>query len=128
MVYSDQSRYYCMLKDYTNALRVLNEYKPPYKSFLFRKALLLDILNQSDSAQKLYKYIYYYNQHISFKNKYDSIDYVTLFTFLIYGHDSVINKIKFLTQKYPKCDFIPYMYNEFDTISRKDYILQQLQN
>ena len=116
-----------MIKDYKKALVVLNEYikiKPNSKKLSYQIALTLDKSGYSDSAKVYYKKIL--NDFHTYKSKNDSITRSMNFTFLIFGHDSVMQALSLLKQRNPNNELIPSLINYYDKLSREYYVSMSL--
>jgi tetratricopeptide (TPR) repeat protein len=127
LIYFDQARLYCMIKDYKSALHSINEYilvKPKSKRLIYQKALILDISGHTDSAITLYKIVY--RDIKKFKNKEDSAIRMTNFVYLIYGRNSAIKILDNLKAKYPNDDMISSMFNFYDKLTRKELVLNNI--
>lgn len=127
LIYFDQARLYCKLNDYNKALGVLDDYlkiDSQKQGMYYLKGLIYDIQNKRDSAISNYKLGLLDKKDLKIKS--DSLS-LPHWIFMIYGKDSALRSLSNLRVKGLDSTMINSMKLHFDTITYKDFALENIQ-
>lgn len=127
LIYYNQARLYCLIKDYPSAIGVIEQYESINKhqqKLNYLKGLIYDILDKRDSA--VYCYSLAFGRYHKPNSLNDSLSLV-MPMFLIYGKDSACKYLP--KQAGSELDRLKVVNAQrvIDSVSYKDFALENMQ-
>jgi|GEM_PF-1730453 hypothetical protein len=127
LIYFNQARLYCLLKDYPSAIGVIEEYESISKhqqKLNYLKGLIYDILDKRDSAIQCYSLAFGRYHKLNSLN--DSLSLV-MPMFLIYGKDSAYKYLPKQAGSERDSIKVNNAQRVIDSVSYKDFALENVQ-